>query len=119
MKTSLSQSVEISLNYLHLVSQRQNILTFAPKLSEIKDKLGKNVHFKLKEIVAEGSYLDRLVSWNPLRNVVTISKGIERVKIEDHYYSDEERHHDEDNQSGTAIDPHIWLVPSNIQKIAE
>ena len=52
-------------------------------------------------------------------NVITISKAIERVEIEDHYYSYEEGHHDEDKQSGTSMDPHIQLAPSNVQKMAE
>ena len=73
----------------------------------------------LKEIAAEKICLDRLMSLNPLMNVITISKAIERVEIEDHYYSDEEGHHDEDKQSGTSMGPHIWLAPSNVQKMAE
>ena len=40
------------------------------------------------------------MSLNPLMKVITISKGIERVEIEDQYYSDEEGHHDEDKQLG-------------------
>ena len=59
------------------------------------------------------------MSLNPLMNVITISKGIERVELEDHYYSNKEGHHDEDKQSGTSMDPHIWLAPSNVEKMAE
>ena len=73
----------------------------------------------LKEIAAEKICLDRLMSLNTLMNVITISKVIERVEIENHYYSYEEGHHDEDKQSGTSMDPHIRLAPSNVQKMAE
>ena len=59
------------------------------------------------------------MSLNTLMNVITISKVIERVEIEDQYYSYEEGHHDEDKQSGTSMDPHIRLAPSNVQKMAE
>ena len=99
---------------VHLVPLRQDIHTFVPKLSEVREKLKENAHFKHKEIAAEEICLDRLMSLNSLMNVITISKGIERVEIEDHNYSDEEGHHDEDKQSGTSMDPHIWLAPSNV-----
>ena len=104
---------------MHQVPPRQDIHTFAPKLSEVREKLKENAHFKHKEIADEEICLDRLMSLNPLMKVITISKGIERVEIEDQYYSDEEGHHDEDKQSGTSMDHHIWLAPSNVQKMAE
>ena len=59
------------------------------------------------------------MSLNSWINVITISKVIERVEIENHYYSYEKGHHDEDKQSGTSMDPHIRLAPSNVQKMAE
>ena len=56
---------------------------------------------------------------------MTISKGIERIEMEAHHHHDgeghhdEEDHHDEEGQSGTSLDPHIWLAPSNVQKMGE
>ena len=56
---------------------------------------------------------------NPSMTVMTISKGIERIEMEAHHHHDEKGHHDEEGQSGTPLDPHIWLAPSNVQKLRE
>ena len=39
--------------------------------------------------------------------------------MEAHHHHDEKGHHDEEGQSGTPLDPHIWLAPSNVQKMGE
>ena len=79
---------------VHLVPAGQDLHTFAPKPSKMREMLDVNVYFKLGGIAAEEIWLDRLVNLNPSMRVMAISKGIERIEMEGHHHHDEEGHHD-------------------------
>ena len=77
----------------------------------MREMLDVEFYFKLGGIAAEKIWLDRLVNLNPSMKVMTISNDIERIEMEGHH------HHDEEGQSETSYDPHIWLSPSNVKKM--
>ena len=67
-----------------------------------------NVYLKLGGIVTEEIWFDRLVNLNLPIKQITISRGIERIEMEAYHY------YDEQGQSETSLDAHIWLAPSNV-----
>ena len=67
------------IEVVHLVPAGQDLHTFAPKPSKMREMLDVKLYFKLGGIAAEEIWLDRLVNLNPSMKVTRISKGIERI----------------------------------------
>jgi zinc transport system substrate-binding protein len=102
---------------VHLVPAGQDLHTFAPKPSKMREMLDVKQYFKLGGIMAEDIWLERLVSLNPSMKVMSITQGIERIEMDAHHHHEEEVHHEEEEKSETSYDPHIWLAPSNVKKM--
>ncbi len=105
------------IEVVHLVPAGQDLHTFAPKPSKMREMLDVKLYFKLGGIMAEDIWLERLVSLNPSMKVMSITRGIERIEMDAHHHHEEEEHHDEEEKSEASYDPHIWLAPSNVKKM--
>ncbi|MGA1166009.1 MAG: metal ABC transporter solute-binding protein, Zn/Mn family, partial [bacterium] len=105
------------IEVVHLVPAGQDLHTFAPKPSKMREMLDVKLYFKLGGITAEDIWLERLVSLNPSMKVMSITRGIERIEMDAHHHHEEEEHHDEEEKSEASYDPHIWLAPSNVKKM--
>jgi len=109
------------IEVVHLVPAGQDLHTFAPKPSKMREMLDVKLYLKLGGIMAEDIWLERLVSLNPSMKVMSITRGIERLEMDAHHHHEEEHHeeehHDEEEKSEASYDPHIWLAPSNVKKM--
>jgi len=89
--------------------------SYEPKPSQMKDISKADIYFSI-DVEFEHVWLDRFVNQNRDMKIIDISKGIERLAIEDHYHKAKAHHHDEDKKS---LDPHIWTSTKNVKMIVK
>jgi len=88
--------------------------TYAPKPSQLKAIKKASLYFTIG-VPFEKNWLARFQSINPNLRIVDMTQGIEKMPMRnplDEAHADEEHHH-------TGLDPHVWLSPSLVAKMAK
>ncbi len=99
--------------------------SYEPKPSQMKDISKADIYFTIG-VEFEEAWVPKFSDQNKKMKIVSIAKGIEKMKMAAHHHHDEDEHdehheehgeeHDHDHEHG---DPHIWTSPSNVKIIAK
>ena len=91
--------------------------TYEPKPSQMKEISQADIYFSIG-VEFEEAWLDRFKNQNRNMKIIDISKGINKIDIQEHSHGQEQshkkEHHDHDEK-----DPHIWTSPKNVKIIAQ
>lgn len=88
--------------------------TYAPKPSQLKAIKKASLYLTIG-VPFEKNWLARFQSINPNLHIIDMTQGIEKMPMQDHL---EETHADDDHHH-TGLDPHVWLSPSLVAKMAK
>jgi zinc transport system substrate-binding protein len=85
-----------------------NPATYEPTASQVKAVSSAGMYAKVGSgLVFEEVWLDKILSTNPDMLVVDTSKGVTLMEMK--------QHHNEEENSRSGTDPHIWLSPANVK----
>lgn len=95
-----------------MVSPGSSPHTYEPKPSQMKDISKADMYFAI-DVEFENVWLGKFKDLNPKMQIVDLSKGVEKMYIQEH------SHNHKESKRRDGKDPHIWLSPKNVQIIAE
>lgn len=85
--------------------------TYEPKISQMKQLSSSKIYFFIG-VSFEHVWLDKFKAANTNLMMVDMTKGIEKISMEEHEHEHEENTHEE------ALDPHVWLDPVLVKTLA-
>jgi zinc transport system substrate-binding protein len=85
--------------------------TYEPKPSQMRAVTKAQLYFAIG-VEFEKVWLPKFRDLNPAMQVIDLSEGIEKLSMAAADHHKTEHHHD------TAVDPHIWTSPRNVEVIA-
>ena len=108
-------SVDVSV----MVLPGSSPATYEPKPSQMRDLTHARLYFAVG-VPFENAWLPRFAAQNSRMKIVPLYEGIARHMMARHeHHHDEEHDHDEHEHNAAMPDPHIWLSPSLVKKMAD
>ncbi len=115
-----------------LVGKGQDPHTFEPSPKQIAALSAAKIWF-ISDMEFEHQLMKKIQQNNPKLHIVEMNHGVKRLEIEeDHHHDDHEHddqnkhgednhadHHDENHSEHEEFDPHVWLSPANLKKMAD
>jgi zinc transport system substrate-binding protein len=94
--------------------------TYSPKPSQLRAIKKASLYFTIG-VPFEKNWLERFKSINPKLKIVDMTQDITKIPMQNHLDHDTEQHgHDSHGHHAHAgLDPHVWLSPALVEKIAE
>ncbi len=117
-KQMVKSIVGEDVNVVVMVPENMDPHTYSPTPSQLLKVSRADIYFKVGSGVEfEETNMDTLKETGSHMKVVDLSEGIDVVSFEDHQGSQENTDTHDDDHHGT--DPHIWLDPKNMKKMAD
>lgn len=88
--------------------------TFTPRPSQLRAIKKASIYFTIG-VPFEHNWLERFRSIHPDLQIVDMTEGIEKLPMHDSLH--EEAHHEDAHHHG-SLDPHVWLSPMLVKKMA-
>ncbi|MCB4753808.1 MAG: zinc ABC transporter substrate-binding protein [Sulfurovum sp.] len=88
--------------------------TYEPKPSQMKKVSQAQLYFAIG-VGFEKIWLPKFKNLNSNINIIDLSQGIEKLPMTTGHLHEDIHHHEKEGE----LDPHIWLSPTNIAKMAE
>ncbi len=115
-----------------LVGKGQDPHTFEPSPKQIAALSAAKIWF-ISDMEFEHQLMKKIQQNNPKLHIVEMNHGVKRLEIEeDHHHDDHGHddhhkhnednhadHHDENHSEHEEFDPHVWLSPANLKKMAD
>ena len=103
------------IKVITMIPAGQSPHDYSPTPGQLIDLVDADLYFKMGSGVEfETNHLGTIEETNPSMRMVDLSRGIEIKSFDEHYGSG--HHEDEHDHEGT--DPHMWLSPYNMKKMA-
>lgn len=98
-----------------LVDRGKNPHTFSPSPSQIKALNNSDIFLHVNAPFE--SIIVNKIKKNQSIKVIGLAQGIKRREMEEHHHG-EEHDHKEEHHNDSELDPHIWLSPRMLKKLA-
>lgn len=91
--------------------------TYEPKPSQMATLMRCKIYFSVG-VPFEKAWLPKISATNPNMKLVATDQGIDKRPMVGHYHHEEQQHHNQAGDHDQLRDPHIWLSPPLIRKMA-
>ncbi len=95
--------------------------TYAPKPSQMKAIKKASLYFTIG-VPFEKNWLERFRSLNPKLKIIDMAQDIKKIPMQnhlDHESETDEAHDTHEHHDHAGLDPHVWLSPTLVAKMAE
>lgn len=113
-KTFVEMIGKDKVNVALMVKPGNSPHTYEPKPSQMKDINNADIYFSIG-VEFETAWLPKFISQNKKMQISDMTKGVEKLPMQEHHHGEEDHHQDEED----TLDPHIWTSPANVKIIAK